>query len=65
MAVVSSQASSAAGDPPRGFVVGGEFSGAQRISTDYFTGPDRVSFPGDRTVRGNPAGAESGEDPEP
>ncbi|MEK7951262.1 Ca2+-dependent phosphoinositide-specific phospholipase C [Luteolibacter soli] len=30
-------------------------SGAQWVSSDYFTaGPDRVAFPDDRTVRGNP-----------
>jgi hypothetical protein len=30
-------------------------SGAQWVSSDYFTaGPDRVSFPGEHTVRGNP-----------
>ena len=40
-------------------------SGAQWVSTDYFAGPDRISFPGDRTVRANPVRAQGGEDPEP
>ncbi|MCW1925647.1 phosphatidylinositol-specific phospholipase C1-like protein [Luteolibacter arcticus] len=29
-------------------------SGAQWVSTDYFAGPDKIAFPEDRTVRGNP-----------
>jgi hypothetical protein len=40
-------------------------SGAQWISTDHFAGPDRVAFPGSRTVRGNPLRAKGGENPEP
>jgi hypothetical protein len=40
-------------------------SGAQWVSTDYFAGPDRISFPGDRTVRANPLAAKAAIDPEP